>query len=53
MFLFLKQAGIIIHFLSLQIIIELLLWNRKESYSTVGHALFESVKVSAGVEIYP
>ena len=28
-FLFLKQAGILIHFLSLKIVTESLLWNRK------------------------
>ena len=30
-FSFLKQAGIVIYFLNLLIVIEFLLWNRKES----------------------
>ena len=44
--LLLKQTGIVIQFLSLLMVIELL-WNRKERWSTVGHALFEPVRVSA------
>ena len=51
-FLFLKQAGIIIHFLSLLIITQLSLWKRERKTESVGHVLFELVKLSAGVEIY-
>ena len=51
-FSFLKQAGIVIHFLNLLIVIQLILWNRKERYSTVGHALFKPVRVSASIEIF-
>ena len=39
-FPFLKQAEIAIYFLSLLMIIELLSWNRKERWSSVGHVLF-------------
>ena len=54
------MAGIIIHFLSLLIITELLLWNKYSTVgppystkrSTVGYVLFEPVKVSGGVKIY-
>ena len=46
-----KQAGIAIHFLSMLIEIELLLWNRKERWSTVGHVLFDPVRVSAGFSV--
>ena len=46
-----KQAGIAIHFLSLLIEIELLLWNRKERWGTVGHVLFDPVRVSAGFSV--
>ena len=42
----LKQAGIVIHFLSLLILIELLLWNRKERWSTIEHVLLEPIRVS-------
>ena len=38
MFPFLKQAEVVIHFLSLLIIIQLFLWN-KERKSAVGHVL--------------
>ena len=45
-FLFLKQAGIIINSL-LKLAVE------QKRKSAVGHVLFELVKVSVGVEIYP
>ena len=40
-FPFLKQVGLAIHFLSLLVIIQLLLWNNKKRNSTGGHVLFE------------
>ena len=40
------------HFLNLLIVIELLLWNRKERQNAVGHVFFESFSVSVGIELY-
>ena len=51
-FQFLKQVGIVIHFLSLLIVTELLLWDEKERQSTVGHVFFEPVRVSEDIELY-
>ena len=44
---FLKQAGIVTHFLSC--LSQLLLWNSNERKSTVEHVLFEPVRLSAGI----
>ena len=41
-----ETGGIVIHFISLLMVTELLLWNRKERWSTVGHVLFEPIRVS-------
>ena len=51
LFPFLKQAGIKIHFLSWLMVIELLLWNRKERWSIVGDVLFKRVWVLAGFRL--
>ena len=40
------------HFLNLLIVIELLLWNRKERQNAVVHVLLELFRVSTGVEFY-
>ena len=39
-------------FCNLLIVIELLLWNRKERQNAVGQVLFEPFMVSAGLEFY-
>ena len=46
-----QQAGIAIHLLNLLMETELLLWNRKERWSTVGHVLFDPVRVSGGFSV--
>ena len=42
---------IIAHFLNLLIVIELLLWNRKERQNGLRHVLFEPFRVSVGIEL--
>ena len=51
-FQILKQAGMVIYFLNLMMVTELLLRNRKERWSIVGHVPFNPVRVSAGIELY-
>ena len=44
-----RNRRIVAHYLNLLIVIELLLWNRKERQNAVGHVLYEPFRVSAGV----
>ena len=43
---------IVAHFLNLLIVIDLLLWSRKERQNPVGHVFFELFRVSVDVELY-
>ena len=44
-----RNRRIVAHYLNLLIVIELLLWNRKERQNAVGHVLYKPFRVSAGV----
>ena len=43
---------IVPHFLNLLIVIELLLWNRKERQNAVDYVLFKAFRVLAGIVLY-
>ena len=43
---------IVAHFLNLLIVIELLLWNKKERQNAVRYVFFDPFRVSAGIELY-